>query len=404
MSSKITKVRFLNKDGKWVEETCHDVATCREHKTRVAFSQKLLKKNPKLQLEGLEDDVVSSDVMSVFHNTNGQSGVYKIRIMPDGSRCLSGDECVRHGGIEPLKGATPKQRDLETNMKLLPIILDPERTNKFRMHQAMLNEERSNQEEQQFVNLLLDLQANNPDIPLEELYRTHLIENPNLSKGEILFYAGLNEKTVKNEHGSVTMDILRATAAETFEAIMSNDSTAMSKVYETENGRMEIPSKMVPMFNRVIIARGKSINGGANSSRGKNLEVPICESLFKAAGADSSKFSSGHFSSDGREIDFTVENSEGKLVHIEVKIIGVGNPENIDAAHARETSIVLTQNISSQHKNGLTNKDIEFIDLADPNYPQMILSALKKHKVTVNPPKKFDVDYIKKSLVKPEAI
>lgn len=44
---KPTKVRFLNKKGEWVEELCHDIYTCREHKRKVNETQKFLlaKKN-----------------------------------------------------------------------------------------------------------------------------------------------------------------------------------------------------------------------------------------------------------------------------------------------------------------------------------------------------------------------
>ena len=40
---KETVVKFINKQGQWVEETCHDINTCREHKEKVATTQKLLK-------------------------------------------------------------------------------------------------------------------------------------------------------------------------------------------------------------------------------------------------------------------------------------------------------------------------------------------------------------------------
>lgn len=50
-----TLVRFINKDGQWREELCHDIKTCREHSSRLAETKKILKKYPDLKLAEFEE-------------------------------------------------------------------------------------------------------------------------------------------------------------------------------------------------------------------------------------------------------------------------------------------------------------------------------------------------------------
>jgi DNA mismatch repair protein MutH len=40
--AKPSKVKFVTKQGEWVEETCHDISTCREHKNALDFTNSIL--------------------------------------------------------------------------------------------------------------------------------------------------------------------------------------------------------------------------------------------------------------------------------------------------------------------------------------------------------------------------
>lgn len=63
-----TKVKFINKKGQWVEETCHDLDSCREHSEAILRMKKILKKKPELAMFDIDDDgiITTADVMSVF--------------------------------------------------------------------------------------------------------------------------------------------------------------------------------------------------------------------------------------------------------------------------------------------------------------------------------------------------
>lgn len=64
MDNKNTVVKFLNKQGEWVVENCHDIKTCREHKEKIAFTKQLLKKKP--AIIDVTDEPTVDNVMDVF--------------------------------------------------------------------------------------------------------------------------------------------------------------------------------------------------------------------------------------------------------------------------------------------------------------------------------------------------
>ena len=66
MNNKKTIVKFLNKQGQWVVENCHDIKTCREHKEKLAHTKQLLKH--KDVIIELPEEIITQDAMSVFED------------------------------------------------------------------------------------------------------------------------------------------------------------------------------------------------------------------------------------------------------------------------------------------------------------------------------------------------
>lgn len=65
-----TKVKFINKKGEWVTETCHDILTCREHKEALNRTRKITQANPEiLMLDEDELETVDS-IMSRMETGN----------------------------------------------------------------------------------------------------------------------------------------------------------------------------------------------------------------------------------------------------------------------------------------------------------------------------------------------
>ena len=67
---KETKVKFINKKGEWVEETCHDILTCREHKEALNRTRALINKNHEMvDLDESELETVN-DIMATMEQGN----------------------------------------------------------------------------------------------------------------------------------------------------------------------------------------------------------------------------------------------------------------------------------------------------------------------------------------------
>lgn len=69
--AKETKVKFINKKGEWVEETCHDILTCREHKEALNRTRKITQANPEiLMMDEYELATVDSIMASMEQGNN----------------------------------------------------------------------------------------------------------------------------------------------------------------------------------------------------------------------------------------------------------------------------------------------------------------------------------------------
>ena len=92
--SKPTKVKFINKKGEWVEEACHDILTCREHKEALNRTRKITQANPEiLMLDKQELETVNS-IMSRMETGNNFADVK--------DELISHEEILERQGFEIL--------------------------------------------------------------------------------------------------------------------------------------------------------------------------------------------------------------------------------------------------------------------------------------------------------------
>lgn len=76
--AKETKVKFINKKGQWVEETCHDVLTCREHKEALSRTRKITQANPEILMMDEDEIETVNDIMSTMEQGNNFSDIKDI--------------------------------------------------------------------------------------------------------------------------------------------------------------------------------------------------------------------------------------------------------------------------------------------------------------------------------------
>ena len=78
--SKPTKVKFINKKGEWVEETCHDILTCREHKEALNRTRKITQANPEILMMDKDELETVNDIMASMEQGNNFSDVKDVYI------------------------------------------------------------------------------------------------------------------------------------------------------------------------------------------------------------------------------------------------------------------------------------------------------------------------------------
>mgnify|MGYP003596211101 FL=1 len=97
----------------------------------------------------------------------------------------------------------------------------------------------------------------------------------------------------------------------------------------------------------------------------------VSEKNYKA------KFKKDNSKGFDREIDFYLLKDDKEFL-CEVKLMGRGNPESVDAVIARATNVFVADKLSDQNKNQLESLGINWIELRTENGFRRFKKALEK--------------------------
>lgn len=187
---------------------------------------------------------------------------------------------------------------------------------------------------------------------------------------EIINNSGLNQKTIRNEIGStsrsVVLDISRkhhAALIQLIDALAQKSDLDLQLGIKFRGLSVDLNlSESVVVINALAVTRA-TLRGGAWSSVGKRVELPLMQTLCQLLIIPAAAYRSKEAISDKREIDFYFINADGKDIHCEVKLMGKGNPESADAAFARSTNILIADTLSLKTKAHLAKQDIHWVEL-----------------------------------------
>ena len=154
-----------------------------------------------------------------------------------------------------------------------------------------------------------------------------------------------------------------------------------------------------------ISAMKLTLQGGAWSEVGKKTEKRLLFAIFEMLKLDNESYvlvpeemkKSGIVGS--REVDAIVfkNNDSKKLIRIELKLLGIGNPEIGDEALARGVELFLVDRMTSMMIEEGKKKGIRFIELRDPQAIIKIYEYFKSEGVKVSKPSLEDIkDQVKK--------
>lgn len=210
-----------------------------------------------------------------------------------------------------------------------------------------------------------------------EWYKNHFLEGQFSSK-ETAIYAGLNDKTIRNIHGSSAQNVIVKVAPNYYDELLDKVNALANKDFSDveinltikyNNASVELTlSETLIVVNTLGVKRSE-IRGGAWSGLGKKLELPLMLTLAKLYQVPAKRYAGKGLSDEGRDVDFHFINSAGNHYFCEVKLMGKGNPESADAAIARDTNIFIADTLSSLNKRQLTQRGRHWVELrADEGY------------------------------------
>ena len=224
----------------------------------------------------------------------------------------------------------------------------------------------------EFFREVVDAKMRSQSISLD-WYRQAFL-NPKLDTKEIMLMAGLNSKTVTNKRGSARKEIVIEEALyhhskflELVESLTASDiNIKLALMFKGVSVDLDLNESLV-VINALAVRRA-AIRGGAWSSAGKQVEVPLMETLCRLFGVDDTYYPSlNQKDYSTRETDFYLTSPTfEKRVRCEVKLMGKGNPESADAIHARGTRVFVGSTLSDTNKRQFDDAGVYWTELQTP--------------------------------------
>lgn len=236
-----------------------------------------------------------------------------------------------------------------------------------------------------------------------EWWITHLIEKSQ-TKNEVLWFGGLNNKTVVNMMGTTKREVCIELGKQNIRSLemllkeFHNDTFPclfISIVWR--NGKIELNEIESLILVNALCAMKLSIQGGAWSEVGKKTEKELLYSIFELLGVKPTQYvlvfeeMKRKGLVENREIDGIVfSDDHKKALQIELKLLGIGNPEVADEALARKVDLFLIDRLTPMMIEEARKINIKVIELRSKSALLEIYEFLRSHAVSVSKPSNID--------------
>ena len=210
---------------------------------------------------------------------------------------------------------------------------------------------------------------------LDKIISDFAVKSGEEAKRLLMWFTSLNEKTVRNIAGSTKKEVIVDLGKQNLEAI----KLLVNKMINQEDNKI-YPLLSIKFGDEIVkftheetlllfssIATMKlTIQGGRWSRIGILAEKALLYTLFKLLKVPESSFildkqrlsNLSKVMKTERDVDGVVINNEGKYIKIEVKLLGIGNPEISDEAIARQPDLFITDQSTDKMEKELRKKGI----------------------------------------------
>ncbi len=222
-------------------------------------------------------------------------------------------------------------------------------------------------------------------------YKKELL-NSDLPKEEIAIHSGLNMKTIENMYNSVKREIVLAASIEHYEALYNaiESLTAEGDIdilltikFRGVSVELDVNESLI-VINTIAVKRA-ALRGGLWSTAGKQVEKPLMTTLCALFRVPRKYFDQSGLPTSNREVDFYLLDDRDTRHRCEVKLMGKGNPESVDAPIARANRIFVADKLSESNKEELDSQDILWVELRDEQGYKRFEQALRALSIPYTP-------------------
>ena len=203
-------------------------------------------------------------------------------------------------------------------------------------------------------------------------------EHPEFDPSDIAVHSGLAMKTIENMHETSKKSVVLEASIDHYDVLLNaiQDLTEQDDVdisltikFRTVSVDLNINESLI-VINTLAVKRA-ALRGGLWSSAGKQVEKRLMATLCALFRVPLKYFQQSVLpNSTGkvkREADFYLIGNAEEEYRCEVKLMGKGNPESADAAHARGTQVFVANTISDTGKEQLDEANIHWVQLRGEN-------------------------------------
>jgi len=242
------------------------------------------------------------------------------------------------------------------------------------------------------------------DMWLERLLADTYKKKGKENKFKLLWFGGLNDKTVKNMTGGtskkeVCLDLGRKNI-EALKLLLTEfengkDLYQIKIIIRKDNEQIELDDVESLFFVNILSAMKLTIQGGAWSEVGKKTEKGLLFTIFQLLRLPEDDYvlifdemkKKGLV--ENREIDAIVFNRDKEPLTVELKLLGIGNPEIGDEALARKVDLFLIDRLTEMMKKESEKIGVKVIEFRQENSLSDLYDFFTQKNVNCSPPKEM---------------
>jgi len=235
---------------------------------------------------------------------------------------------------------------------------------------------------------------------LEDTYKKKGKDN----KFKLLWFGGLNEKTVKNMTGGTSKkEVCLDLGKKNIDALklLLKEFESAENLYQVkiiiikDNEQVELDEVESLFFVNIISAMKLTIQGGAWSEVGKKTEKGLLFTIFQLLKVPEDDYvlifdeMKRKGLVENREIDAIVFNRDKEPLTVELKLLGIGNPEIGDEALARKVNLFLIDRLTEMMKRESERIGVKVIEFRQEESLMEIYGFFASKKVNCSLPEEM---------------